>query len=189
MFAGLLLGAPQAFGEVIDKIVIVVNDRFIITLSDIQKERTLQLALGTDLGNDEEVAKALEEKYLVEEQMAQFTPIEIPEERIEEGLREIKDSRGFSQQELRQAVISKLKRLEFMIQRFGPSVRVSDEELRAYYNDVYLPALRRQGAQAPGFEQSSDTVRQIVIARKIGDELDVWMNDLLRRTKVEKVSK
>jgi hypothetical protein len=76
--------------------VIVINDRFIITLSDIQKERALQLALGTsDLGNDEEVAKSLEEKYLVEEQMAQFTPIEITEERIEERLREIKDSRGF----------------------------------------------------------------------------------------------
>jgi len=190
VFGGLLLCATPAFGEVIDKIVIVINDRFIITLSDIQKERALQLALGTsDLGNDEDVAKSLEEKYLVEEQMAQFTPIEITEERIEERLREIKDSRGFSQQELRQAVLSKLKRSDFMIQRFGPTVRVSDEELRAYYNDVYVPTLRRQGSQVPGFEQSIDTVRQMVIVLKIGDELDLWMNDLLRRTKVEKVSK
>jgi hypothetical protein len=29
----------------------------------------------------------------------------------------------------------------------------------------------------------------MVIVLKIGDELDLWMNDLLRRTKVEKVSK
>jgi hypothetical protein len=178
-----------AFGEVIDKIVTVVNDKFIITLSDIQKEKAIQLALGTDLGNDDEVASALVEKYLVEDQMAQYMPIEIPEERIQERLQAIKDPHGVSPEELRQAVISKLRRSEFTIQRFGPFIQVSDEELRKYYDEVYVPALRREGQPIPGLEQATDTVRQLVVARRIGDELDTWMSDMLRRTKVEKVSK
>jgi hypothetical protein len=179
-----------ALGEVIDRIVSVVNDRFIITLSDIQKERARELALGTDtdLGKDDEVASWLVKKHLIEEQMAQYPPIEIPEEEIQERLREIKDSRGFSQEELRQAVIAKLRRREFMTQRFGPFIEVSDEELRTYYNDVYAPAVRREGLPVPSLEQSMNTVRQIVIAQKIGEDFDVWMTDLLRRTKVEKVS-
>ena len=186
----LLLWITPAFCEVIDKIVTVVNDKFIITLSDIKKERAIQLALGTaDLGNDDEVADAIVEKYLVEEQMAQYPPIQIPEERIQEQLGAIKDSHGFSAQELREAVLSKLRRAEFTVQRFGPFIQVTDEEMRKYYDEVYVPTARREGAAIPSLEQARDTIRPVLVVMKIGDEVDTWMNDLLRRTKVEKVSK
>jgi len=186
----LLLCVRPAFGEVIDKILAVVNEKFIITLSDVRKEKGLQLALGgPDLGNDDEVTSALVEKYLMEEQMAQYPPIDIPEKDIEERLREIRDSRGFSPQELRQAVISKSRRAEFLTQRFAPFIRVTDEELRAHYNDVYVPEVRQQGLTVPSFEQATDTVRLRVTVLKIPDELDSWIADLKRRAKVEKVSK
>ena len=182
-------GAVSSFGEVIDKILVVVNERHIITLSDIQKERTIQLALGTDLGDDDAVANALVDKYLVEEQMARYRGIEISEERIQERLSAIKDSRGLSPEELRRAVISKLQRSEFASQRFGPFVRVSDEELRKYYEEEYIPLVRRSGVVIPTFEQAKDDVRQILVTLRISDELENWMTELLRRAKVEKVSK
>jgi hypothetical protein len=182
--------ATSAFAEVIDKIVTVVNDKFIITLSDIRKERAIQLVLGgTDLGTDDQVASAIVEKYVVEEQMAQYPMIPITEESIQERLAAIANPRGFSPQELRDAVVSKLRRGAFMVQRFGPFVEVSDEELRKYFDDVYVPALRREGEPIPTLEQARDTVRRLVVAGKIEPELDMWMSDLLRRTKVEKVSK
>jgi hypothetical protein len=185
----LLWCANPGFGEVIDKILIVVNDRFIITLSDVQRERALQLALGTNLGNEDEVAAALVEKHLVEEQMAQYPSIEIPEERIQERMREIGDPRGFSPEQLRQAVLSKLQRSEFITQRFVPFIRVTDEEIQKYYNEVYVPEVRRQGSTVPSLEQAKETVQQNVAVSKISDDLDVWMEDLKRRAKVEKVSK
>lgn len=186
----LSLWATTALAEVIDKIVTVVNDKFIITLSDIRKERAIQGVLGTtDLGNDDEVASAIVAKHVVEEQIAQYPPIMIAEERIQEQLQAIKDPRGFSPQELREAVISKLRRAAFMVQRFGPFVQVSEEELRKYFDEVYVPALRREGEPITTLEQARDTVRNLVVAEKIVPELDMWMSDLLRRTKVEKVSK
>ena len=134
MVLGLLLlsTAVPCLAEVIDKIVVVVNDKFIITLSDIQKERTTQLVFGTDLGDDDSVANALVDKYLAEEQMTRYRGIEIPEERVQEQLKAIEDSRGLSPDEVREAVIAKLRRAEFAKQRFAPFIRVSDEELRKY---------------------------------------------------------
>jgi len=185
----LSLWATTAIAEVIDKIVTVVNDKFIITLSDIRKERAIQGVLGTDLDNDDEVSSAIVEKHVVEEQIAQYPPIMITEERIQEQLQAIKDPRGFSPQELREAVISKLRRSDFTVQRFGPFVQVSDEEVRKYYDETYVPQLRNEGAPIPTIEQAQDTVRRLLILKKIGDELETWMDELLRRTKVEKVSK
>ena len=185
----LSLWATNALAEVIDKIVTVVNDKFIITLSDIRKERAIQGVLGTDLGNDDEVASAIVEKHVVEEQIAQYPPIMITEERIQEQLQAIKNPRGFSPQELREAVISKLRRSDFTVQRFGPFVQVSDEEVRKYYDEIYVPQLRNEGSPIPTFEQAQETVRGLLILKKIGDELETWMDELLRRTKVEKVSK
>jgi len=179
----------SCFGEVIDKIVVVINDRFIITLSDIQKERTIQLALDTNLGNDDAVANALVEKFLFEEQMTRYRSIEIPEERVQEHLREIKDPKGLSPEELREAVIGKLRRAEFASQRFGPFIRVSDEELRKYYDEEYVPLARRSGLPVPTFEQATNDVRQILVTLKISGELETWMTELLGRAKVEKVSK
>jgi hypothetical protein len=186
----LSLWATAALGEVIDKIVTVVNDKFIITLSDIRKERAIQGVLGTtDLGNDDEVASAIVEKHLVEEQIAVYPPIMITEERIQEQLQAIKDPRGFSPQELREAVISKLRRSDFTVQRFGPFVEVSDEEVRKYYDEKYVPERRSEGLPVPSLEQARDTIRPLLLVLKINDELDTWMGELLRRTKVEKVSK
>jgi len=185
----LLLVGVSCFGEVIDRVVVVINDKFIITLSDIQKERSTQLALGTPLGDDESVANTLVEKYVIEEQVTRYRGIEIPEERVQEHLQAIKNSQGLSPEELRQAVIEKLRRAEFAIQRFGPFIRFSDEELRKYYEDEYAPLARRNGLPVPTFEQASNDIRQILVALRINDELETWMTELLRRTKVEKVSK
>ena len=184
-----LLGTAPAFAEIIDKIVVVINDRFIITLSDVQKERTVQLALGTDLGDDESVADWLVDKYLVEEQMARYRGIEITEEQIQEQLRSIKNSRGLSDEELHQAVMEKLRRAEFANQRFGAFIRISDEELRKYYEDEYVPLARRNGIPVPPFEQVTNDLRKLVTTIRISNELDAWMTELLGRAKVEKVSK
>ena len=191
MVFGLLLLATAApcLAEVIDKIVVVVNDKFIITLSDIRKERTTQLVLGTNFEDDNSVANALVDKYLVEEQMTRYRGIEIPEERVQEQLKAITDPRGLSPEELRVAVIAKLRRAEFAAQRFAPFIRVSDEELRKYYEDEYAPLARRNGLPVPTFEEAMNDVRQILITLRISDELDAWMTELLGRAKVEKVSK
>lgn len=187
--AVFLLVTTPVWGELLDRIVVIIDNNFIITLSDIRKERSIQSAFGRSPGNDEAIADALVERHLVEEQIAQFRDIDISEDAVEERLRSIVKPAGVSERELRDAVMAELRRYEFMTERFGQFIRVSDEELLKYFNEVYAPALRARGETIPPPEQGMEAVRPNVIALKMAQEVDIWMADLRRRITVEKISK
>lgn len=186
-FAVFLLAVSSLLGEVIDRIVVVVNDRFIITLSDIRKERAIQSALGSDLGSDEAVADWLVEKQLIEEQITQFLNVEIPESLVAEQMRSIKTPPGISDREIRQAVEAKLRRSEFMNQRFGQFVRVSDEELADYFEKTLAPEFRLRGEPVPPLETVSDMVRRNVMIERMNKEFDDWREELIGRATIEKI--
>jgi hypothetical protein len=183
----LLVWALPAFGELLDRIVVVIDDSFIITLSDIRKERAIQSAIGYGAGSEDTVAEALIERHLVEEQIAQFREIEIPEQEVTERLRLIGNHAGVSDDDLRAAVTGELRRHEFMVERFEQFIRVSDEELLKYFNETYAPELRRRGEPVPPAEEGMQEVRQNVVALKVNEEIEVWLNDLKRRSLIEKI--
>jgi hypothetical protein len=184
----LLLLAQPLFGEVLDRIVAIIDNKFIITLSDIRKERAIQTALGTDAGTDDAVVEALIERHLVEDQIAQFLEIEVPEDLVTERLRSIGNAPGVSAQDLRQALVGELRRRQFMIERFQQFIRVSDEEIQQYYNEVYAPEARRRGEPVLPLEQVAEQIRQNKIAEKTNDEVGPWLMELRRRSRIEKIS-
>ena len=184
----LLLLAQPLFGEVLDRIVAIIDNKFIITLSDIRKERAIQTALGTDAGTDDAIAEALIERHLVEDQIAQFLEIEVPEDLVTERLRSIGNAPGVSTQDLRQALVGELRRRQFMIERFQQFIRVSDEEIQQYYNDVYAPEARRRGEPVLPLEQVAEQIRQNKIAEKTNEEVGSWLMELRRRSRIEKIS-
>jgi parvulin-like peptidyl-prolyl isomerase len=173
--------------EVIDRIVAVIDNNFIITLSDMRLERAIQKALGGDPGNDESLIEALFERHLVEEQIALFREIEIDEQAVDERLRGIQVPNGLSTEELRDAVRAELRRYEFSVQRFRPFIQVSDDELRKYFEEVAVPALRKNGQPIPTVEQGMLDVRPNVIAEKMAMEVSEWLTDLRRRSTIEKI--
>ena len=175
------------FGEVLDRIVVIIDDAFIITLSDIRKERAIQSAFGRNPGNDDAVTDALIEKHLVEDQIAQFREIEVAEATVEERVRTITKPANVSDKELREAVAGELRRYAFMNERFGEFIRVSDEEVRKYYEETLVPELRLRGQPIPPAAQMTEAVRQNVIAEKMKVEVDAWLMELKRRSTVEKI--
>jgi hypothetical protein len=185
----LLLALKPAFGELLDRIVVIIDNSFIITLGDIRQERAIQSAFGSNPGDDDAIADLLVERHLVEEQIAQFRDIEVPEGAVTERLRGISQQPGVSEGDLRETVVREIRRYQFMVERFRQFIRVSDEELLQYYNEIYAPELRRRGQAVPPPEQGMEDVRQNVIALKMNQEVDTWLADLRRRSTVEKISK
>src|SRR5262245_24946747 len=183
----LLVWTLPAFAELLDRIVAVIDDSFIITLSDIRKERAIQSVIGNDAGDDDAIVDSLIERHLVEEQIAQFRDIEIPEQEITERLRLIGNHAGVSDDDLRTAVTADLRRHQFMVERFEQFVRVSDEELLKYFNETYAPELRRRGEPVPSTEEGMQAVRQTVVILKMNEEVTDWLNDLKRRSLIEKI--
>lgn len=187
--AAILLVTIPVLGELLDRIVVVIDNSFIITLSDIRKERAIQTALGRNPPGDDAIADSLIERYLVEVQISQFREIEVPEALVAERLRQIPQPAGVSEKELRDALVGELRRSEFMMERFQQFIRVSDEELLKYYNEVLVPELQRRGEPVPAAEQGMEAVRKNVIAEKMDQEVSTWLADLRRRSTIEKISK
>jgi hypothetical protein len=182
-------GAIPASGEIIDRILVIIDNRVIITQSDVRRERAIQLALGASPGNDDALVEWLIEQHLIEQQIALFRDIEIDENTVSDQLAGIRTPEGVSPDELRQAVRSTLRRSEFMIQRFGPFIRVTDEELRKYFQEVVVPELRRERKPIPTVEQGMLAVRQNVILEKMTQELVDSLAEIRRRTTIEKILK
>jgi hypothetical protein len=94
-----------------------------------------------------------------------------------------------SAEELREAVRAELRRYEFTVQRFRPFIRVSDEELRKYFEEIAIPALRSNEQPVPTVEQGMLDVRPYVIAEKMNAEVSEWLADLRGRSTIEKILK
>jgi hypothetical protein len=182
-----LAASQPAVSEVIDKVLVVIDNNFIITLSDIRKERAIQKALGGDPGNDESLIEALIERHLVEEQIVLFREVDVDEQAVNDRLRGAQAPSGVSTAELRDAVRAELRRYEFSVQRFRPFIRVSDDELRKYFEEVAVPALKKNGKPIPAVEQGMLEVRSNVIAEKMNMEVSAWLADLRRRSTIEKI--
>jgi tRNA isopentenyl-2-thiomethyl-A-37 hydroxylase MiaE len=73
------------------------------------------------------------------------------------------------------------------MERFEQFVRVSDEELRKYYDDVYAPEARARGERVAPLEEVSDAIRQNRALEKTNEEVGSWLIELRRRSVIEKI--
>ena len=187
VFALILLVAPFVYGEILDRIVAVIDDRFIITLSDVRKERAIQSALGGTAGTDESILDALIERHLVDQEIAAFRDLEVPSDAITQRLRSIQAPAGISTEDLRTALIGEFRRREFMMERFQQFIRVSDEELQKYYDEVYAPEARLRGERLAPLAEVTESIRQNRILEKTNEEVSSWLIELRRRSIIEKI--
>jgi len=187
VFALILLVAPFVYGEILDRIVAVIDDRFIITLSDVRKERAIQSALGRTAGTDESILDALIERHLVDQEIAAFRDLEVPSDAITQRLLSIQPPAGISTEELRTALIGEFRRREFMMERFQQFIRVSDEELQKYYDEVYAPEARLRGERLAPLAEVTESIRQNRILEKTNEEVSSWLIELRRRSIIEKI--
>ena len=188
LFVLIIVLGPLVFGEILDRIVAVIDDRVIITLSDVRKERAVQSAFGRDAGTDDAILDALIERHFVDEQIAQFREIDVPENVVSERLERLKATLDISIDDLRGALTAEYRRAQFLIERFQQFIRVSDEELQQYYNDVYVPEVRNRGGRVQPLDEVVDAIRQNKAAEKMNEEVTSWLMELRRRSTIEKIS-
>jgi parvulin-like peptidyl-prolyl isomerase len=175
----------HALGEVIDRIVAVIGGKVIITQSDVRKERRLLLALGKDAGTDEIILRDLIDRRLLAEQIEQFAGIQVSDEAINARLAEVRNPGDLSSEDLRSAVVSEIGRTEFVIQRFRQFIRVSDEEVNNYYQNVFVPAVRAKNLPVPPLETVTIDIQRTIVSEKLENELSGWLENLRRRNDVE----
>jgi len=175
----------SANAEILDRIVAVVDGK-IITLSDERREREFHAILGEKPASAADMLNHLIDAVLIDQEILQFYEIEISDEEVEQRLREIRDFRGMSRSELRDLLIREIRREKYFDLRFREFIRTPDSELQDYYDKVFVPEAQKQGlSPIPPFEQISEKIRQAVVAEKLKEEIEVWLEGLRRRSDIE----
>ena len=178
-----LLASTHA--ETLDKIVAVVDGR-IITLSDVRQESAVRSILGEKTINDDAVIQQLIEGYLIESQLAGFPGINVNDEEIADAVGKLQQRESVSPRALHDAVLRRMRTARYLEVRFRQFLGASDQDVRKYYDDVFVPTARARGMNPiPALEQVSDAIRKNVVEEQLDHEVSIWLEAVRRRSNIE----
>src|SRR5262249_20287917 len=153
--------------QVIDRMVAVVN-KHVITLSDVNRERAIREALGDKSPKDDKaIVNDLIDAQIIQDEIAQLATIEVSEDDVDREINRVSDRHGIPLAALRDAVRRRLSAEQFFDIRFREPIRVTDDEIRQYYENVFVPEAQKAGANPiPPLEQVSDKIQKNIIEEK-----------------------
>jgi hypothetical protein len=193
--------------EVIDRIVAVVDGQ-IITLSDLRQERVIRVQLGEKpIDDDRMLAKELIDRRLIEKQIADYPNIEVTSDEVSDDLRKLNlflvtdprnrnavvvaDAQGRildATLDIRDSVSRRIRIQKFFDMKFRAMIRPAEDAIRKYYDEVFVPAARSRGLdQIPPLTDTemAAAIRDNVIQESLDHEVDVWLEAIRRRSKIE----
>ena len=206
----LLLSTFQAEGQVVDRMVAVVNKQ-IIMQSELEQVARVEFLLGgrplaqlTD-AQMHEVLKRMIDQDLLQQQITQSA---LPEPTAEEIAAQLHDARsqipgaqsdaqwqamlaayGVSEQDVARQLVAQVRILRFLDLRFRGLVNVDKTEIATYYQEKFLPELRQRGLPAtPLTDEVSRTIEKIVVEERIGKLQDELVNSLRSQARIEEMS-
>jgi hypothetical protein len=91
---------------------------------------------------------------------------------------------GITQSQLQDQLLWQLTVLRFIDARFRPSVQVSDDDVRKYY-DTHLAELKRQYPRDNSFETLEPKVRETMEASQTDKQFEEWIAANRKSTRIE----
>ena len=174
--------------EVIDRIMAVV-DGHIITLSDLRQEREIRGRLGEKaIAEDKALTSELVDNYLIEQQIADYPNVDVSADEVDADLQKSIARVGTPSEAVRAAVRLRIRIQKFFDLKFRQSIRPTDDQIRKYYDEVFVPEARARGLNPIPPLSDSDmakAVRDNVIQESMDHEVTVWLEAIRRRSKIE----
>jgi hypothetical protein len=204
----LIMAAICCSGQVVDRMVAVVNKRVILDSELDQAVRLEFLMAGKPLDRatqadrmatlDRLIDRSLLDQQAVRSEMLDPDPQELadkvaevrrqlPNAQTDEGWRKILNDYGLTQEDVEDNLRSQMRILRLIDMRFRGLVRVDRSAIEAYYNDKLLPQLKAQGAAAPPLNDVSPKIEQILVEQGIDEMLSRWMDTLRGQAHIEKM--
>ena len=172
----------------IDRVVAVVEGH-VITLSDLRQERQIRAQLGEEASDDDAaLAKLLVDNYLIERQIADYPNLDVTDAEVDSAVEKFNLSASRASDALRNAVRQRIRMQKFFDVRFRQFIRPTDDEIRKYYDEVFLPEARARGMQSIPLltdPEMAKGIRENVIQESLDHEVDGWLKAIRRRSNVE----
>jgi peptidyl-prolyl cis-trans isomerase SurA len=187
-----------AQGEVVDRIVAIVNDE-VITLTDIQiiqnfglfedleksQERDIHSQILNRLIDQKLVIQLASERVTVEEEELEASLSDVVQ-RIAPELAETSLLRfGLDWDDLKSYLHDRLLFQKIISQRFNRGVIVSIEEIERYYEQVYVPTQREQNLNPQPMIEVLDQIERELQREKVEDQVKEWIGNLKREANIQ----
>jgi hypothetical protein len=192
------LGAQQ-----IDRIVAVVNRQPIVESEWEQQERFESLANDDPAGGFAHSREALDrviDRRLILQQMqtapngrsdANAMAAQVSALRTQLGLQDQAvwqqklQWHGLLESDIADILAEQADVLRFIDARFKMSVHITPDEVKQYYQQVYLPELRKkEDAHAQSLEQVRSKIESILIQQRVNDLFATWLKTLRAQASV-----
>jgi hypothetical protein len=206
VIALLLAGIAQA--QVVDRMVAVVNKHVILESELDQATRVEFLMQAKPIerltySDRNAILERLIDRSLLDQQIVNpamldpmpdelKTKIEeirqgIPDASSDQHWKDILAGYGLIQQDVEEQLTSQFRILRFIDLRFRGLVRVDKEAIAAYYQDRFLPEVRKRNASEPKLAEVSDKIEQILAEQRIDELLNNWLKTLRAQAHIERM--
>lgn len=196
---------PQVPGTTVDRVVAIVNGDLVLD-SDVDEElrfeamqpyrtaasspersprdRAIERLINRDLILQQ--AKLQPEDAISDEQVdKELTALRksIPECKefhceSDEGWKKFLTARGFTPEQMRERWRQRMQVLAFIEERFRMGIRISQADIKAYYDKTLVPEFARRGAEAPKLETVSDRIQEVLLQQQVSSLLTDWLRSL-----------
>ena len=193
----LLLGCEAHGAIVIDRIAVIVG-KHAVKLSDIGRDLRVtaflnRQALAENADARRKAAERLIDQQIIRDELATGGYARPTDADAEAMLRQIRQSRyggaearmkqalaqyGLTEDELRAHLLWQLTVLRFIEQRFQPGVLVTDDEVRAYYDQH--PELRKAA-----FAVAAPQIRKTLEGEQVNTQFEAWLDEARKAQRVE----
>jgi peptidyl-prolyl cis-trans isomerase SurA len=194
--------ATAAQGTVLDRIVAIVNDDVILE-SDVDEERrfeSIQPYRGsTTEFSRERAVQRLIDRTLILQQAALEPEDAISEQDLDAQLAKLRKDipecaefhcetdagwqnfladHGFTVEEFRGLWRKRMELLRFIEVRFRNGIRISEDEIKEYYEKTMLPEYAKQSVTPPKLETISKRIEEVLLQQQVGNLLRDWLKSL-----------
>src|SRR6185369_9120061 len=128
------------------------------------------------------------ENYLIEMQIADYPNIDVTDAEVAADLEKVRARGMTATPALRDAVRLRIRIQKFFDMKFRQLIRPTDDDIRKYYDEVFVPEAQKRGLQSvPPLTNAEmvDALRENVIQEKLDHEVTLWLEAIRRRSKIE----
>lgn len=176
--------------QTIDRMIAIVDGE-VITAGDLVRYRRIAELFGFSdeiPGDDREALRTLIDERLIDAQVRQFPVIRVTDTEVRELMDGVDaESDPLLPPELvARSARRRLERMQYFDIRFRQFVTASDDEIRDYYESVFVPEARERGLDpVPQLSDIADEIRQNVLVEQTNNDIATWVDSLHRRSEIE----
>jgi peptidyl-prolyl cis-trans isomerase SurA len=197
---GVAVSSATGDEQLVDRLVAVVDDDPIL---ESQLEQTIGIGLlEQQEGEDDSYYRRRVLDGLIEEKLRfhevdRFGFAEVPVDEVEKQFEAVRDrfpdeqsfqarlqELNLDEQGLRQLLARQVMVMIYVEERLGARIFVGLEEIQAYYDEVLVPRLERNGEPIPQIREVREPIRQVLKQELLNEEIERWTDELRRQADI-----